>query len=300
MGLFRFLSYCTLVSFFYNSLMHFSPLNFTHSPTRAIFSFLCLLVGIFCIGWSVFSEKTPRDMATLLLIDNSLSMSVTDMIGSGNISLSRLDATKDLVRQILSFSPDTRVGLASFSEWTQILSPLSPDIKTLLYKLDAIIPRTSGASTDIAHSLENIATLYPKTPLHIICISDGEETTPDAKNPNTFSFPDGTRFSWISVGTALGGPIPEWYDGLGNIRYKEFWWQKITSKSHPESLENFWKKFGWEVFVFSDMSQKEKIAESLKNELSSKDKHSPISFVLIFGVLLCGIWIVIHPYRLIL
>ncbi len=96
--------------------MTLSPLNFTHSPTRTIFSFLCLLVGIFCIGWSVFSEKTSRDMATLLLIDNSLSMSVTDMIGSGNISLSRLDATKDLVRQIFPFSPDTRVGLASFSE----------------------------------------------------------------------------------------------------------------------------------------------------------------------------------------
>ena len=149
-------------------------------------------------------------------------MSVTDMVGSGNIAFTRLDAAKELMRDIVPFSPASRVGLASFSEGTQILSPLSEDTKTLLYKLEAITPRPSGASTDIVHSLENIATLYPKTPLHIICISDGEETTPDAKNLKKFSFPDGTRFSWISVGTSVGGMIPEGYDGVGNIRYKEF------------------------------------------------------------------------------
>ncbi len=76
------------------------PVNFITLPQRRLIRGVCIIFGMFLIGYSYIQtldhSNTPK---TLWVIDNSLSMTVTDIKTSSDRIISRLDLAKTIIKQ---------------------------------------------------------------------------------------------------------------------------------------------------------------------------------------------------------
>lgn len=73
------------------------PTNFIISSRRQLISFLFILSGLILIIFGFLRGLDSGSEATLWVIDNSLSMAVTDISSGSNTLLSRLDLAKQIV-----------------------------------------------------------------------------------------------------------------------------------------------------------------------------------------------------------
>ena len=112
-----------------------------------------MLIGIY------FFRVPPSDGAhRVFLLDTSLSMAVQDILGTGGVYLSRLDASKLLIKNLLS----EQNALMTFSDESTMILPLSPDRETFSAVLDALEPVLYGKSTHIESALSALALIYPR------------------------------------------------------------------------------------------------------------------------------------------
>ncbi len=77
--------------------MSHPPTNFITSPQRQLIRFLFILSGLILIVFAFLRSLDSGIQKTLWVIDNSLSMAVTDISTSTGISISRLDRAKQIV-----------------------------------------------------------------------------------------------------------------------------------------------------------------------------------------------------------
>ena len=98
-------------------------------------------------------------------------MVVQDIVGTGGIYLSRLDASKNLIKNLLS----EQNALMTFSDESTMILPLSSDRDTFSAVLDALEPVLYGKSTHIESALSALSLIYPRTN-SIVLITDGEDT----------------------------------------------------------------------------------------------------------------------------
>lgn len=73
------------------------PTNFSSSPRRQLIRSALIISGLICVisGWT--SGLDTGSDRTLWVIDNSLSMAVTDIASQSGVLLSRLDFAKQIV-----------------------------------------------------------------------------------------------------------------------------------------------------------------------------------------------------------
>jgi hypothetical protein len=73
------------------------PTNFSSSLTFQCIRFVLIVSGLICVVF-VFTHSLDRGTErTLWVIDNSLSMAVTDISGGSGLLISRLDFAKQIV-----------------------------------------------------------------------------------------------------------------------------------------------------------------------------------------------------------
>lgn len=73
------------------------PTNFSSSPRRQLIRFALIVSGLICVLFAFIRSLDTGPDRTLWVIDNSLSMAVTDISGGSGILISRLDQAKQII-----------------------------------------------------------------------------------------------------------------------------------------------------------------------------------------------------------
>lgn len=235
---------------------------------------------------------------TLFVVDTSLSSSADDIEGTLGVKVSRLDAMKSLLRELDMSGRE--FALATFSDSAKLQLPFSPDRSLWNTTIDALSPVSYGSPTDIETALLFAETLYTDIPLHIVVLTDGEQTWEGSMTGITLSGNHELIFIW--VGTDAGSPLVSHYDGSGQRVYKRYNWQEIVSRLDREHLEELATEYNAKVLYLEQIQD----IPALRNELDTyihTSRIMPTTFSLIIAlslVLLCLIlpaWHTLTPWK---
>ena len=146
----------------------------------AVFMSLCSLVAL-ALAWAqpLGTEKVPRERATVVLVDTSLSMQATD------VEPNRLDAAKAAAQQFVDALPDSyNVALISLNGSPSMIMPPSTDRGALTRAISTLELKEGTAIGDaLDQSLKAVSEApapddgSEAAPAMIVMLSDGGNTT---------------------------------------------------------------------------------------------------------------------------
>ncbi|MDL1914235.1 MAG: VWA domain-containing protein [Bergeyella sp.] len=145
------------------------------------------------------------------LLDVSNSMNAQD------ISPSRLEGAKALIKKILPDLRNDRLGLAVFAGEAFSIMPLTTDFSAVENYVEAIetsVVRVQG--TDFLKAIEVVAKKLknvPKEARTVVIISDGEENERNENKAVDLAKKEGITLITVGIGTEAGAPIPEYMYG---------------------------------------------------------------------------------------
>ena len=127
-------------------------------------------------------SQSGRDI--MLVLDTSQSMDIADIavVGSEETMVSRIDAVKAGVAELLDASEGNRVGLIAFGEQSFVMSDLTPRNDTVGYLASQLETGFAGDSTRLGDALGYAASLFSAKDSDralIVLITDGNDTGSD-------------------------------------------------------------------------------------------------------------------------
>lgn len=187
---------------------------------------LCLTVAAMALTPSMTTNTMSRAVnATdvVLAVDVTGSMAVRDAAYGSDETISRLEAAKQAVRDIVELYPDASFAGLRFGASGTLDVPLTPDELAIGNWADTLATEptsvSAGSSLDapldqLLLTLKSIRASHPDDALIVYVITDGEQTS--TRTRRTFSslrrYVD-DAFA-VGVGSAEGGRIPVTSDGL--------------------------------------------------------------------------------------
>lgn len=147
----------------------------------------------------MYSSRDTSPHKTLIIIDNSLSMTVQDIArddGAGFVS--RLDAAKAVASQVMRQS-NGEVAIVSFAREPLLEMPFSQDMPLAESILHNISPLIYGGGSDVFAALEMASHIYGHIPhINILVFTDAEFFhTPD----HIPTLPTSDRIAFVGIGT---------------------------------------------------------------------------------------------------
>lgn len=268
---------------------------------HSIFSYwrFFLSLNLFCIGmiffWMVFpfwkSENTGSD--TLWIVDNSLSMSVEDMgsVQDGGVQ-SRIDVARSLVLDGMRKIPGNH-GVLLYARSAGVVLPMSPVTEWGKKNIENIALVTDNGGSDISGVFSLLFSLNVErsTPLHVILISDGGDTSTTLPPP----LPPHTDLMIVGIGTLTGWLIPLGYDALGMRRYKIYDSREVIVPYEEKNIEKLTRYYSAKVYTLSTANMWIEILSKLIPEWIVPQRD-PSLFLLLIGGISVLFSLLIHPY----
>ncbi|GAB4423497.1 MAG: VWA domain-containing protein [Bacteroidia bacterium] len=157
-------------------------------------------------------EKVQRKGVDLMIaIDISRSMLAED------VKPNRMEQSKLFVSRLLDRLTGDRVGLILFAGNAYLQTPLTTDyaaLKTILRTVNTDLAGTQGTAIGEAVRMADEAFDRSQTEYRaLLIISDGEDHEEGALDIARQATEKGMTIYTMGVGTAKGGPIPEYYNG---------------------------------------------------------------------------------------
>ncbi len=150
------------------------PTNFIISPQRQFIRFLLILSGLVCVVFGFTRSLDSGTEETLWVIDNSLSMAVTDITTSSGIFLSRLDRAKQIVLSGSLIIPGEQ-AIMTAAYGAKLELPMTDNRRVFSDTVRGITVLSRGGGSSVMTPLETIRLIYGSTRhLSIIWITDGE------------------------------------------------------------------------------------------------------------------------------
>ncbi len=230
--------------------------------------------------FSLFLSLTnlPSSDKTLILLDTSLSMAVEDIATLSGWTISRFEASKNLIRKLVHTPGE--YGLMTFAKNPILRSPITDNTDFLENSINTIslVDQTSG--TDIESALARIRKLYITSGVRLLLITDGWGEI-DASMIDHF----GTELEIIGIGTKAWGNIPSGNDVFGKPLYKMQDGELVRSTRNTRNIETLADLFHatttnieWE----SDI--KTYINHASENRLNSSNSAKSKPYLLILWV----------------
>lgn len=226
---------------------------------------------------------------TLWVIDNSLSMVVTDITTESGVMISRLDFAKQIINRHSSLI-EWEQAIMSSAYGAKLEIPMTDNHATFLDILQGISPIANGGGSILAHPIDTIRLLYGNIRnLHIIWITDGEFSDSGSTLSGFLSVPS-ILFVW--VGTRSWWPILEWYNNDWYPRYKESAWQKVNSIRDDLRLQSISSSL-WASLILLDSEK------SIDMSVLFKNTHTDYWYLYFTGMgILCILfWLMLPRYH---
>lgn len=253
-----------------------------------------MMIGILFVVLAVWRPQWGQELQTVhkkgldivFAVDVSKSMKALDF-SQQNQFVSRLDATKWLIKNFMKKRPSDRLGILEFAGESFVASPLTLDHTVFRNFLQNISSDDVGKQgTNLAEAIE-VAILRleiqstEERGKAIILFSDGEETlSSDAKKMAQLAKDKGIMIFTVGVGSEDGSPIPEMQDRFGNIRYKQWKGETVITKLNPEPLTEIASDANGEYFHAEDASDLQNLSDELDKlpqKILSEKNLSPFS-----------------------
>lgn len=268
------------------------------SPKRALLRFFLIFFASIIIFYSWFSGFSNSEKSKIfLLFDNSLSMSVQDIVDEETgILHSRISVAKDFAKNFIeNYESDADFAISSFSSNLVLESPFSPDKILANNVISGISTINYGGWSNIFQALETFSKIYKNTKnINIIVFSDMEFFDENTISP---TLSDSNKIFNVAIGTTSGWNMILGYDASGRPIYKEFKSEIAISKLSISSIQDFSKKTNSPYFIVSSKSSFSDFSKNIKNFLQ-KNSNSNFSILLFLAylALFMAIFINIYPY----
>lgn len=189
-------------------------------------SLTCMLVAVMALTPSIVSSTNSRAITTtdvVVVVDVTGSMAVKDAQYGSDERLSRLDVSKQAVKDITAMYPNSSFAALRFGASGTLDVPLTPDSKAIDNWADTLAPESTSVSAgstldvpidQLLLTCKSIHEQHPDDAIVLYLISDGEQTS--SKTRRTFSSLRrylSDAFT-IAVGSEQGGNIPMTGDGV--------------------------------------------------------------------------------------
>lgn len=183
-------------------------------------SLTCMLVAVMALTPSIVSSTNSRAINTtdvVVAVDVTGSMAVKDAQYGSDERLSRLDVSKQAVKDITAMYPNSSFAALRFGASGTLDVPLTPDSKAIDNWADTLAPESTSVSAgstldvpidQLLLTCKSIHKQHPDDAIVLYLISDGEQTS--SKTRRTFSSLRrylSDAFT-IAVGSEQGGNIP--------------------------------------------------------------------------------------------
>ena len=231
-----------------------------------------IALGIAASGpqWGVQAvEGSSSSVNVVLALDISKSMLARD------ISPSRLERERLLVRRLLRDLTDARVGMVVFAGRAYILAPLTNDRSALQLIVDALDPDiVSQGGSSLASAITQSAGLArgPEGAAGeraVVLITDGEahETREEIDEAAGRALRSRVKVYTVAVGTERGAPVPELNpDTKQIIGYKKDpFGSTVVSKRDTEMLKRIAEATGGKFFDVAATGSIATLVRELKN-----------------------------------
>lgn len=156
-------------------LPNFDESKLTWKSTLWLLAYCSLIIGIANPQMGSRIEKVKHKGSDIVVaIDVSRSMNATD------IAPSRLERTKQVVKNLMEALPEERFGIVIFAGQAYIQMPITTDISGAKLYIDNLsTDMLSAQGTSIGNAIDVAMTAFPanapKNNRAIVVISDGEE-----------------------------------------------------------------------------------------------------------------------------
>ncbi|QSR84061.1 VWA domain-containing protein [Methylacidimicrobium sp. B4] len=219
------------------------PRVFRRRPWLLILSGLLSILALAGPQWGQSPRQLLRPSSDVILaLDLSRSMTTPDLTPS------RLDRAKLLIRTFLQEAAGQRIGLLVFSNSAQLAVPLTTDYRALEELLgelgSASLPE---AGTDFSAFLEEACDAFSQSDAArriLLVLSDGEDHGNGWKERLPRLIREGVRVYAIGLGTDRGGLIPDPKGGF----LKDEAGHPVLSHLQPEGLRALASATGGQYF----------------------------------------------------
>ncbi|MCZ0932984.1 MAG: VWA domain-containing protein [Oligoflexia bacterium] len=255
-------------AFFYSALNLFSNNSVSLRASLAFLPIaliaLALIFLILALARPQSAEKvshqTQEGLDIMITMDVSLSMMVEDM----GPSITRLSASKQVVKQFIEGRPYDRIGLIVFAGESFTKTPLTYDHDLLIKNLLELRPFSSvegGTAIGVALANTTARLQYsPKKSRILIFLTDGENNTGFIDPETALELVKQNEIKVYTIG--LGRKSGQFFVTMEDrdFRGRKFYRKvRIKSKINKELMEKISQQTGGEFFMANSLSSLQQI-----------------------------------------
>ncbi len=241
------------------------PTNFSVSLRSQSISFILIISGLICVIFAFARGLDKPSDRILYVMDNSLSMAVTDISGGSGVLISRLDFAKQMIASLSRVLWGEQAVMTA-ALWARLEVPMTDSSTSISDVIWGINVESHAGGSSISTPLEMIRLIYGNTPhLSIVWFTDGEFSDSVATLSGWTSSP---TIVFIWVGTRAGWPILLGYDSDGRPRYKESDGKKVNSVRDADRLLVISESIGADL-ILSEWARDDIIESIAKNKNSN-------------------------------
>ncbi len=213
-------------------------------------------------------------------VDIAFVLDVSDSMDANDLTPSRIQAAKAVIKEFVNHRPDDRIGLVIFGGESILKSPLTRDFDFLLSQVEDVKLRELKQGTAIGNGIANgIARLRHSESKNkiLILLTDGDSNV-GAINPITASHlarQEGIKIYSIGIGQQNRVLVPIYaYDIQGN---KTQLITQIPSYLNPELLKQVSAITGGQAYMARDTGMLSRILQDIDSLEKTKIKLLPMS-----------------------
>ncbi len=261
---------------------------------------LLLMVFMWIELWYYGYNKSSVSSNIIFTLDVSKSMDTIDIIFE-NKPYSRLEYSKNIIKDYIRKNPQNSYSLIIFAwEW-QIISPLTNDIDIFLTFLENINSNTISKWWSNFNKVIDIINnnIWKNEQKNAIFLSDWWDSEDKINLPLLNFNENNTKIFTIWIWSAKWDRIPIWKDFTWKRTYKKYNWEYIITKLNDSNLRELSNAWNWIYIDWLDKKNlnklDKKMINSSENELQNI-KENNNRYVILFSFVLLISWYLI-PYR---
>ena len=249
------------------------------SPNQSLFKsilkVLVLCAAFACLSLALVNPKIGTKLGTVRSqgVDIVFAVDVSKSMLAEDIAPSRLDKSKQLVREIINSLASDRIGIIAYAGKAFPQLPITTDYasaKMFLQNMNTDMLSSQG--TAINEAIQLAKTYYDdeeQTNRILIIISDGEDHEGDALDIAEEAKEEGIRIITIGVGEKKGGPIPIKRNGIVLNYKKDKNGETVITRLNEETLKEIAEETDG---VYINGSSTSEVVEAIKDVLDKMDK----------------------------
>jgi Ca-activated chloride channel family protein len=249
------------------------------SPNRSSFKpLLKVLLIVFALAALVVGLVNPKIGSQLETVkregvDIVFAVDVSKSMEAEDIAPSRLEKSKQLVRQIIGNLGSDRVGIIAYAGSAFPQLPITTDYGSAEMFLESLnTDMISSQGTAIGDAIDLATGFFDdnqQTNRVMFIISDGEDHGGNIEDMARQAAEAGIRIYTIGVGTTKGGPIPIKRNGVIQNYKKDNQGETVITKLDPSILQEIAEEANGE---YIDGSVTAEVTEKVQEELLTIEK----------------------------